>query len=465
MSEKPPSQKTWGGRFSGQASDLMQRINASISFDKRLWREDIAGSKAHAAMLRDQGIIPADDADAILKGLDQIAEEFERDGVPEKFELEDIHMTVEHRLTELIGPAAGRLHTARSRNDQVATDFRMWVREACDDAVSNIRDLQRVLIEAAEQHSETVMPGFTHLQVAQPVTLGHHLLAYYEMLRRDVSRFSDARSRMNESPLGAAALAGTGFPLDRDATAKALDFDRPTANSLDSVSDRDFALDYLSSATQCSLHLSRLAEELIIWASPQFGFVKLSDAFSTGSSIMPQKRNPDAAELVRGHSGRIMGCLTSLMVTMKGLPLAYSKDMQDDKEPVFEAADLLTISLQALGGMVETCEFVPDRMRVAVEQGFSTATDLADWLVREAGVPFREAHHITGRAVKAAEEQTCNLDALSLDALKAIDARIDDRVFDVLSVDASVCSRTSYGGTAPERVREQIARAEEELGL
>jgi argininosuccinate lyase len=465
MSEKPPSQKTWGGRFSGQASDLMQRINASISFDKRLWREDIAGSKAHAAMLRDQGIILADDADAILKGLDQIAEEFERDGVPEKFELEDIHMTVEHRLTELIGPAAGRLHTARSRNDQVATDFRMWVREACDDAVSNIRDLQRVLIEAAEQHSETVMPGFTHLQVAQPVTLGHHLLAYYEMLRRDVSRFSDARSRMNESPLGAAALAGTGFPLDRDATAKALDFDRPTANSLDSVSDRDFALDYLSSATQCSLHLSRLAEELIIWASPQFGFVKLSDAFSTGSSIMPQKRNPDAAELVRGHSGRIMGCLTSLMVTMKGLPLAYSKDMQDDKEPVFEAADLLTISLQALGGMVETCEFVPDRMRVAVEQGFSTATDLADWLVREAGVPFREAHHITGRAVKAAEEQTCNLDALSLDALKAIDARIDDRVFDVLSVDASVCSRTSYGGTAPERVREQIAKAKEELGL
>jgi argininosuccinate lyase len=270
---------------------------------------------------------------------------------------------------------------------------------------------------------------------------------------------------MNESPLGAAALAGTGFPLDRDATAKALDFDRPTANSLDSVSDRDFALDYRSSATQCSLHLSRLAEELIIWASPQFGFVKLSDAFSTGSSIMPQKRNPDAAELVRGHSGRIMGCLTSLMVTMKGLPLAYSKDMQDDKEPVFEAADLLTISLQALGGMVETCEFVPDRMRVAVEQGFSTATDLADWLVREAGVPFREAHHITGRAVKAAEEQTCNLDALSLDALKAIDARIDDRVFDVLSVDASVCSRTSYGGTAPERVREQIAKAKEELGL
>jgi argininosuccinate lyase len=465
MSEKPPSQKTWGGRFSGQASDLMQRINASISFDKRLWREDIAGSKAHAAMLSDQRIIPADDADAILKGLDQIAEEFGRDGVPEKVELEDIHMSVEHRLTELIGPAAGRLHTARSRNDQVATDFRMWVRGACDDAVSNIRDLQRVLVEAADEHAGTVMPGFTHLQVAQPVTLGHHLLAYYEMLRRDVSRFSDARSRMNESPLGAAALAGTGFPLDRDATAKALGFDRPTANSLDSVSDRDFALDYLSAAAQCSLHLSRLAEELIIWASPQFGFVKLSDAFSTGSSIMPQKRNPDAAELVRGHSGRIMGCLTSLMVTMKGLPLAYSKDMQDDKEPVFEAADLLTISLQALGGMIETCEFVPERMRAAAEQGFSTATDLADWLVREADVPFREAHHITGRAVKAAEEQGCNLDALSLDALQAIDSRIDDRVFDVLSVEASVRGRTSYGGTAPERVREQLAKAKAELGL
>jgi argininosuccinate lyase len=465
MSEKPPSQKTWGGRFSGQASDLMQRINASISFDKRLWREDIVGSKAHAAMLGAQGIIPADDADAILKGLDQIADEFERDGVPEKVELEDIHMTVEHRLTELIGPAAGRLHTARSRNDQVATDFRMWVRGACDDAISNIRDLQRVLIEAADEHAGTVMPGFTHLQVAQPVTLGHHLLAYYEMLRRDVSRFSDARSRMNESPLGAAALAGTGFPLDRAATAKALGFDRPTANSLDSVSDRDFALDYLYAAAQCSLHLSRLAEELIIWASPQFGFVRLSDAFSTGSSIMPQKRNPDAAELVRGHSGRIMGCLTSLMVTMKGLPLAYSKDMQDDKEPVFEASDLLTISLQALGGMIETCEFVPERMREAAEQGFSTATDLADWLVREAGVPFREAHHITGRAVKAAEEQGCNLDALSLDTLRAIDDRIDERVFDVLSVDASVRSRISYGGTAPERVREQIAKAKDELGL
>ena len=465
MSDQSASQKTWGGRFRGAASDLMTRINASIRFDKRLWREDIAGSKAHASMLRDQGIIAAEDAQAILNGLDRIAEEFERDGVPERVELEDIHMTVEHRLTELIGPAAGRLHTARSRNDQVATDFRMWVRNACAQAAANIRELQRALIEAADRHADTVMPGFTHLQVAQPVTLGHHLLAYYEMLRRDVSRFADAGERMNESPLGAAALAGTGFQLDRDATAKTLGFDRPTANSLDSVSDRDFALDYLGAAAQCSLHLSRLAEELIIWASPQFGFVKLSDAFSTGSSIMPQKRNPDAAELVRGHSGRIMGCLTSLMVTMKGLPLAYSKDMQDDKEPVFEACDLLAISIEALGGMIETIEFVPERMRAAAEQGFSTATDLADWLVREAGVPFREAHHITGAAVKAAEDRGCGLDQLPLDVLKQIDGRIDERVFGVLSVDASVRSRTSYGGTAPERVREQVAKAKTELGL
>ena len=465
MSDEPTSQKVWGGRFRGRASDLMTKINASISFDKRLWREDIEASKAHAAMLGAQGIVSAEDASAILGGLDQIAIEFERDGVPERDELEDIHMTVEHRLTELIGPAAGRLHTARSRNDQVATDFRMWVDTACWDAVEDIEQLQRVLVTVAEAHVETVMPGFTHLQVAQPVTLGHHLMAYYEMLERDVSRLIGASVRMSRCPLGSAALAGTGFPIDRDATAGALGFSEPTANSLDSVSDRDFALDYLAAATQCSLHLSRLAEELILWANPQFGFVKLSDAFSTGSSIMPQKRNPDAAELVRGHSGRIMGCLTSLMVTMKGLPLAYSKDMQDDKEPVFEAADLLTISIQALGGMVETCEFVPERMQAAAEQGFSTATDLADWLVREADVPFREAHHITGAAVKAAEDRGCRLDELPLDALKAIDVRIDERVFDVLSVDASVRSRTSYGGTAPERVREQVAKAKEDLGL
>jgi argininosuccinate lyase len=458
-------QEMWGGRFGGKPAELMAEINSSIRFDKRLWREDIAGSKAHAAMLREQGIISEADAAAIIEGLNQIAEEYERDGVPERQELEDIHMTVEHRLGELIGEAAGRLHTARSRNDQVATDFRMWVRNACDETVDALRALQRALVERAEEYADAVMPGFTHLQVAQPVTLGHHLMAYYEMLRRDASRFADARSRMDECPLGSAALAGTGFPIDRERTADALGFERPTANSLDAVSDRDFALDYLASAAQCSLHLSRLAEEFILWASPQFGFVKLSDDYSTGSSIMPQKRNPDAAELVRGHSGRIVGALTSLMVTMKGLPLAYSKDMQDDKEPVFEARDLLMISLQALGGMIETVEFVPEKMNAAAEQGFSTATDLADWLVREANVPFREAHHITGRAVKAAEERGCGLADVPIDVLKSIDERIDERVFDVLSVEASVRSRTSYGGTAPARVREQIAAAKDELGL
>jgi argininosuccinate lyase len=460
---KGDSQEMWGGRFGGKPADLMRQINASIGFDKRLWREDIAASKAHAAMLGDTGIISAEDAAAILRGLDTIAAEYEAHGVPEQAELEDIHMHVEHRLAELIGPAAGRLHTARSRNDQVATDFKLWVRVACDEAVDAIHGLQRVLVTRAEDHAETIMPGFTHLQVAQPVTLGHHLLAYYEMLRRDVSRFADARARMNESPLGSAALGGTGFPIDRDATAGALDFERPTANSLDVVSDRDFALDYLAAAAQCSLHLSRLAEELILWASPMFGFVKLSDDFSTGSSIMPQKRNPDAAELVRGHSGRITGALVSLMVTMKGLPLGYSKDMQDDKEPLFEARDLLILSLEALAAMLSTLEFVLERMREAAGAGYSTATDLADWLVREANVPFREAHHITGRAVKAAEERGCGLADLPLEALQDIDSRIEDRVFSVLTVEASVASRTSYGGTAPERVREQIEIAKASL--
>ena len=456
-------QRMWGGRFGGEPARPMREMNASIRFDKRLWREDIAASKAHAAMLREQGIVGAADAAAILEGLDRIAAEYERDGVPENVELEDIHMTVENRLAELIGPAAGRLHTARSRNDQVATDLKLWVRNACDEATDAIRDLQRVLVQRAEEHADTVMPGFTHLQVAQPVTLGHHLLAHYEMLRRDVSRFTDARERMNECPLGSAALAGTGFPVDRERTAEALGFERPTANSLDSVSDRDFALDYLAAAAHCALHLSRLAEELVLWANPQFGFVRLADDYSTGSSIMPQKRNPDAAELVRGHSGRIVGALTSLMVTMKSLALGYSKDMQDDKEPLFEARDLLMPSLCALAGMVETVEFVPERMLEAAESGFSTATDLADWLVREADVPFREAHRITGRAVKAAEERGCGLAELPLAALQAIDARIDQRVFDVLGVDASVRSRTSYGGTAPERVREQIAAAKASL--
>ena len=464
MTDSRESNAMWGGRFAAGPSAIMQQINASLSVDQRLWREDILGSKAHAAMLRDQGIISREDAEAILGGLDTIAQEYARDGVPQSVELEDIHMATEHRLAQLIGPAAGRLHTARSRNDQVATDFRLWVRRSCAEVEGAIRQLQSALLKVAEEHAETVMPGFTHLQVAQPVTLGHHLLAYFEMLRRDGSRFADARERMDECPLGSAALAGTGFPVDRHATAKALGFAGPTANSLDSVSDRDFALDYLSAATQCSLHLSRLAEELIIWASAPFGFVRLSDSFSTGSSIMPQKRNPDAAELIRGHCGRIMGAFTSLMVTMKGLPLAYSKDMQDDKAPVFEAHDLLILSLAASAGMIESCTFVAERMREAAASGYSTATDLADWLVREAGVPFREAHHITGRAVKAAEERGCMLDALPLDILEQIDTRIDERVFSVLSVDASVRSRTSYGGTAPERVREQIAKARAALG-
>jgi argininosuccinate lyase len=372
-------------------------------------------------------------------------------------------MHVEARLAELIGEAAGRLHTARSRNDQVATDFRLWVRNAIDETDSALAAFQRVLVARAEAHGETVMPGFTHLQSAQPVTLGHHLMAWYEMLRRDRSRFADARARLNESPLGAAALAGTGFPIDRDATAAALGFDRPCANSLDAVSDRDFALDYLMAATQCALHLSRVAEELILWASQPFGFVALPDAFSTGSSIMPQKRNPDAAELVRGHSGRIAGAMVALAMTMKGLPLAYSKDMQDDKPPVFEAHDLLLLSLQALAGMIEATRFDPARMRAAAEAGFATATDLADWLVRERDVPFREAHHIVGRAVQAAEERGVGLAELELDALRAIDPRIDERVYDVLTVDASVRSRISYGGTAPERVKEQVERAKKAL--
>jgi argininosuccinate lyase len=454
----------WGGRFAGHSAALMREINASIDVDARLWREDLAGSKAHATMLRDCGIVGTEDAGAILSGLDAIAAEYECEGVRQNIDLEDIHMHVEHRLGELIGPAAGRLHTARSRNDQVATDFRMWVRSALAEVDAAAAALQRVLVDRAEEHADSVMPGFTHLQTAQPVTLGHHLLAYHEMLRRDRTRFVDARHRLDECPLGAAALAGTSFPIDRDATAAALGFARPTANSIDSVSDRDFALDYLMAAVQCSLHLSRLAEDLVIWSSALFGFVRLPDSFSTGSSIMPQKRNPDAAELVRGHAGRIAGAMTSLVITMKGLPLAYSKDMQDDKAPVFEAHDLLLLSLRALAGMVGETRFETDRMRAAASAGFSTATDLADWLVREADVPFREAHHITGAAVRLAEERGVGLTELPLAELQRIDVRIDARALDVLSVDASVASRTSYGGTAPNNVREQIARAREALG-
>jgi argininosuccinate lyase len=454
----------WGGRFKDGPSALMREINASIRVDARLWREDIAASKAHAAMLADRGILNGSDADAILGGLDAVHAEFERDGVPQDLDLEDIHMHVEHRLSELIGPAAGRLHTARSRNDQVATDFRMWVRSALEGVSGGVAALQKALVDRAEEHADTVMPGFTHLQPAQPVTLGHHLLAYYEMLRRDRSRLADAAARLDECPLGAAALAGTGFPIDRHATAAALGFARPTANSIDSVSDRDFAIDYLMAATQIGLHLSRLAEELIIWSTPMFGFVHLADEFSTGSSIMPQKRNPDAAELVRGHSGRIAGALNSLLMTMKGLPLAYSKDMQDDKPPVFEAHDLLMLSLEVMAGMIEGTAFDAVRMRATAELGYSTATDLADWLVREADIPFREAHHIVGAAVKLAEERGAGLADLPLENLQAIDVRIDARVYDVLAVDASVRSRTSFGGTAPEAVRAQIAAARRELG-
>ncbi len=412
-------------------------------------------------MLAANGIVSQADADAIEEGLDRIEDEYETDGVPEDAALEDIHMHVEHRLAELIGPAAGRLHTARSRNDQVATDFRLWVRDATDAADEGLAALQRALLTRAGEHAETVMPGFTHLQSAQPVTLGHHLMAYYEMLRRDRSLFADARARMNECPLGSAALAGTGFPIDREATALALDFDRPTANSLDAVSDRDFALDYLQAATG-SLHSCRMAEEFVLWASQMFGFVSLSDSFSTGSSIMPQKRNPDASELRKrmlGDSG------ADLSVTMKGLPLAYSKDMQDDKQPVFEAHDLLTLSLAAMTGMVETVTFNAARMRAAAEAGHTTATDLADWLVREANVPFRESHHITGRAVRLADEQGRKLWELTLDDLRVVDGRIEADVFNVLSLDASVKSRMSHGGTAPALVKKRIEAAKKLLGM
>ncbi|HSF11814.1 MAG TPA: argininosuccinate lyase [Erythrobacter sp.] len=455
----------WGGRFADGPSAIMREINASIPFDKALWAQDIAASKAHVAMLGAQGIIAAEDALVIANGLEAVAAEYARDGVPEDWDREDIHMTTEARLAELIGPVAGRLHTARSRNDQVATDFRLWVRDAFAQMDEGLAALQRALVTRAGEHADSIMPGFTHLQTAQPVTLGHHLMAYYEMFRRDRARIADARVRMNECPLGSAALAGTGFPIDREATAQALGFDRPTANSLDAVSDRDFALDFLWCCSATALHLSRLAEELILWASQPFGFIRLPDSLSTGSSIMPQKKNPDAAELVRGHSGRVIGALTSLMITMKGLPLAYSKDMQDDKPPVFEAAGLMALSIAAMTGMIAGATFNSARMRAAAELGYATATDLADWLVRVRGIPFREAHHITGAAVKLAESRGIALDALPLADLQAIDARIDESVYAALSVDASVAARASYGGTAPDQVRLQVARARGALGM
>lgn len=455
----------WGGRFADGPSAIMREINASIPFDKALWRQDIAASKAHVAMLAAQDIVSDDDAATISDGLDKVAAEYEANGVPEDWDLEDIHMTTESRLAELVGPAAGRLHTARSRNDQVATDFKLWVRDAIDRVDDGLKALQIALVTRADENAASIMPGFTHLQTAQPVTLGHHLMAYYEMIARDRDRFADARRRLALCPLGSAALAGTGFPIDRDMTAEALGFDGPTHNSLDAVSDRDFALDYLMAASQCSLHLSRFAEELIIWASQPYGFVRMPDTLSTGSSIMPQKKNPDAAELVRGHAGRIAGCLTSLMISMKGLPLAYSKDMQNDKPPVFESAGLLDLCIAAMTGMVADSTFKTDRMREAAELGYATATDLADWLVVQADIPFREAHHITGAAVKLAETRGVALDALPLSDLKAIDDRIEESVFEALSVDASVAARSSYGGTAPNQVRLQVKRARQELGM
>ncbi|MFL5006403.1 MAG: argininosuccinate lyase [Microvirga sp.] len=449
--------RMWGGRFVSCPAEIMEEINASIGFDKRLAPHDIRGSLAHAAMLGAAGILPREDVTAIERGLKAIAAEIESGAFTFSRALEDIHMNVEQRLADLIGPSAGRLHTARSRNDQVATDMRLWARDAIDALDGQLAELQTALAEKALAFASCVMPGFTHLQPAQPVTFGHHLLAYVEMLARDRGRFADARRRLNECPLGAAALAGTSFPIDRFMTAEALGFDRPTANSLDSVSDRDFVLETLAAGSICAVHLSRFAEEIVLWMTPQFGFVRLSDAFTTGSSIMPQKRNPDAAELVRGKAGRIFGALQALLVVMKGLPLAYSKDMQEDKEQVFDAADTLELALAAMAGMVADLEPVPERLRAAAGAGFSTATDLADWLVRSLDMPFRDAHHVTGRLVAEAESRGCGLENLPLEAMRQVEPRIDDAVYEVLGVENSVRSRKSFGGTAPERVLEQVA--------
>jgi argininosuccinate lyase len=453
----------WGGRFAAGPDAIMEAINASIGFDRRLYAQDIAGSRAHAAMLAVQGILSDSDAAAIREGLLTVLSEIEAGGFAFSTALEDIHMNVESRLKEVIGAPAGRLHTARSRNDQVATDFRLWVRDQADAAIAGIRALQKAFLAQAEAGADWPMPGFTHLQVAQPVTWGHHMLAYVEMLDRDAGRFADARRRMNESPLGAAALAGTSFPIDRDATAQALGFDRPMANSIDAVSDRDFALEFLSAAAICALHLSRFAEELVIWSTAQFRFVTLSDRFTTGSSIMPQKKNPDAAELVRAKVGRILGAAVALFTVMKGLPLAYSKDMQEDKEQVFDAADALMLSLAATLGMVGDLIANRPALRAAAASGFSTATDLADWLVRALGLPFREAHHVTGSLVALAERKGCDLPDLTLAELQSGHPGITQEVYSVLGVENSVASRTSYGGTSPDRVREQVARWKEAL--
>ncbi len=454
----------WGGRFGLGPDAVLEAINASIDYDKRLATQDIEASRAHAAMLAATGIISHSDAEAIREGLLTVLSEIESGSFRFQKALEDIHMNVESRLRELIGEPAGRLHTARSRNDQVATDFRLWVRERCDAAVAGLEALMRALVAQAEQGADLVMPGFTHLQTAQPVTWGHHMLAYAEMFARDRGRFLDARARMNESPLGAAALAGTSFPIDREMTAKALGFDRPMANSIDAVSARDFALEFLSASAICATHLSRLAEEIVIWCSAEFGFVKLSDAFTTGSSIMPQKRNPDAAELVRAKTGRILGAFVGLGIVLKGLPLAYSKDMQEDKEQVFDAADSLLLAIAAAEGMIRDMQPVPQRLREAAGRGFSTATDLADWLVRRLGMPFRDAHHVTGTLVKEAEARGCDLAGLPLEAMQQVHGGITAEVYEVLGVDNSVASRRSHGGTAPDQVRTQVARWKEILG-
>ncbi|ARJ66384.1 argininosuccinate lyase [Magnetospirillum sp. ME-1] len=449
----------WGGRFAGGPAAIMQRINASIDFDKRLYAQDIRGSKAHCRMLVKQQILTQADGVLILEGLDKVLAEIEAGDFPFSHALEDIHMNVESRLAELIGEAAGRLHTARSRNDQVATDFRLWVRDAMDGMDGALHELLSALLDRAEEHAATVMPGFTHLQTAQPVTFGHHMMAYVEMISRDRSRLRDARARLNECPLGSAALAGTSFPIDREATARELGFARPMRNSLDGVSDRDFALEFMSASAICAVHLSRLAEELVIWTSAQFRFVTLSDAFTTGSSIMPQKRNPDAAELIRAKTGRVIGDLNALLIVMKGLPLAYSKDMQDDKEPVFEVADTMELAIAAMTGMVRDMTVNVDTLRAAAGAGFTTATDIADWCVRALKMPFRRAHHVAGSLVKLAEGKNCGLEDLTLAEMREIEPGITEEARAVLSVDSSVNSRTSLGGTAPARVREAVAAA------
>lgn len=449
----------WGGRFAAGPSEVMEKINASISFDKRLFRQDIAGSKAHSAMLAARGIISAADRDAIHKGLTEIEEEIEAGRFDFKVALEDIHMNVEARLRELIGDPAGRLHTGRSRNDQVITDVRLWLRDEIDALDAGLKALQTALIDQATRYADVLMPGYTHLQSAQPVTFGHHLLAYVEMTGRDRGRLADCRKRMNECPLGAAALAGTSFEIDREMTAAALGFDRPTANSMDSVGSRDFVIEFLAAATIAAVHLSRLAEEIVIWMTDRFGFVTLSDAFTTGSSIMPQKKNPDAAELVRAKPGRILGAFTALVLVVKGLPLTFNKDMQEDKEPLFDAVEAISLSVAAMAGMVADLEPNPKAMRAALEAGFPTATDLADWLVRVLGLPFRDAHHVTGRLVKLAEDKGCDLADLSLAEMQEVESRVTDDVYSILTPEASVASRTSFGGTAPANVRAAAAAA------